>query len=301
MSFSFRPFASGRRPPLVSSGYRGAQGKGRSLSISWSQTRRAVKVSREDVALEGPRPRPRAELEPARRDGASGAKMRRRLGRLGTALIVVGVVVLAYAASVLLWRDPATDVYARWKQGQLAGEFETMVAEYRKKAPATPPRAEPRREAVAAVARRFQATLELGQPLGRIAIPKLGRDDVFLHGTRWRQDLSRGPGHYPETSVPGLGKTVAIAGHRTTFGAPFRHIDELKKGDSIRLELPYGTFAYRVFGREIVDSDDWSVIRQRGFETLVLSACHPLYSSSQRIIVYGRLVRVRPPVAARAA
>ena len=223
--------------------------------------------------------------------------MRRRLGRLGTALIVVGVVVLAYAASVLLWRDPATDVYARWKQGQLAGEFETMVAEYREKVP----RSREPRAAVTAAARDFRETLELGQPLGRIAIPKLGRDDVFLHGTRWRQDLSRGPGHYPETSVPGLGKTVAIAGHRTTFGAPFRHIDELKKGDSIRLELPYGTFAYRVLGREIVDSDDWSVIRQRCFETLVLSACHPLYSSSQRIIVYGRLVRVRPPVAARAA
>ncbi len=260
-----------------------------------------MKVSREDVALEGAGPRPRADLEPGRRGAFTSAKARRRLGRVGTALIVIGVVVLAYAAAVLLWRDPVTDVYARWQQGQLAGELETMVVEYRKKAPPTAPRSEPQREAVAAVARRFEGSLELGQPLGRIAIPKLGRDDVFLHGTRWRQDLSRGPGHYPETSLPGLGKTVAIAGHRTTFGAPFRRIDELERGDPIRLELPYGTFAYRVVGREIVDSDDWSIIRERGFETLVLSACYPLYSSSQRIVVYGRLVRVRPPATARAA
>ena len=300
MSFCFQPFASGRSLPWRRAAIVGVE-KGRSFSISWSQTRRAAKISREDVALEGGRPLPRAELERAGRDASSRAKTRRRLGRLGTALIVVGVVVLAYAASVLLWRDPVTDVYARWKQGQLAGEFETMVTEYRKTVPPTPASGEPRREAIAIAARDFSQTVELGQPLGRIAIPKLGRDDVFLHGTRWRQDLSKGPGHYPETSLPGLGKTVAIAGHRTTFGAPFRHIDELKKGDSIRLELPYGTFAYRVFGREIVDSDDWSIIRERGFETLVLSACYPLYSSSQRIVVYGRLFRVRAPAAARAA
>jgi sortase A len=87
---------------------------------------------------------------------------------------------------------------------------------------------------------------------------------------------------------------VAIAGHRTTFGAPFRDIDDLRRGDPITVELPYATFRYRVFEHEIVDSDDWSIIRDRGFDTLVLSACHPLYSAEQRWIVYARLVQVDP-------
>jgi sortase A len=88
---------------------------------------------------------------------------------------------------------------------------------------------------------------------------------------------------------------TAIAGHRTTFGAPFRHIDRLKAGDAIRLELPYGNFTYVVTGHEIVEQNDWSIIREDGFDTLVLSACHPLYSASQRWIVYARLHRVELP------
>ena len=87
---------------------------------------------------------------------------------------------------------------------------------------------------------------------------------------------------------------MAIAGHRTTFGAPFRHINSLRSGDAITVALPYATFHYKVFKHEIVDSDDWSIIRDRGFDTLVLSACHPLYSAEQRWIVYARLVRVVP-------
>jgi sortase A len=85
---------------------------------------------------------------------------------------------------------------------------------------------------------------------------------------------------------------VAIAGHRTTFGAPFRHIDDLESGDLITLEMAYGTFRYRVFAHEIVRDNDWSILRPRGFDTLVLSACHPLYGSSHRWIVYARLAAV---------
>lgn len=129
-------------------------------------------------------------------------------------------------------------------------------------------------------------------------IPKLGIDPVFVHGTRWAQDLTKGPGHYEQTSLPGLGKTTGIAGHRTTFGAPFRHIDELERGDEIVVEMPYGTFHYRVDEHEIVDDHDWSVINERGYDALMLSACHPLYSASQRWIVYARLVRVEPAGAA---
>ena len=121
-------------------------------------------------------------------------------------------------------------------------------------------------------ARRFLRGLEQGQAFARIHIPRIGVETVVVHGTRWGADLTRGPGHYERTTVPGLGKTVGIAGHRTTFGAPFRKIDKIQVGDEITLEMPYATFRYRVFQHEIVDEKDWSVIRNRGFDTLMLSA-----------------------------
>ena len=148
--------------------------------------------------------------------------------------------------------------------------------------------------AVARAANELHEKLKLGKALGRITVPRMGLKTVFVHGTRWGADLSQGPGHYPQSSLPGVGRTMAIAGHRTTFGAPFRDIDDLRRGDSITVELPYATFHYRVFAHEIVDNDDWSIIRDRGFDTLVLSACHPLYSAKQRWVVYSRLVRVEP-------
>jgi sortase A len=213
--------------------------------------------------------------------------------RLGTILIVAGLLLLAYAAAVLFWRDPITDVYTRYQQHKLSGELEREFEAWRPlEDPGTSIAA--RVSAVAQEARRFQRRVRLGQPLGRIEVPKLGVDVVFVQGTWWAQDLTRGPGHYERTSFPGLGKTVGVAGHRTTFGAPFRHIDRLDPGDAVVLRLPYGTFRYRVFAHEIVDSDDWSVIRGRGFDTVMLSACHPLYGSSQRWIVYGRLIEVKP-------
>jgi sortase A len=229
--------------------------------------------------------------------------------RLAACLIVLGSLMVAYAAVVVLWRDPATDLYARWQQERLDDALAKEFVEFRSVAAvagAGPPDADPLDgkglsaaptpdpAAVAVNAGRLQRKLRQGQPLGRIFIPKLGVEAVFVHGTRWAEDLSRGPGHYKETELPGLGKTAAIAAHRTTFGAWFRHIDELERGDLIRLRLPYGTLRYRVFSHEIVESDDWSVIRDRGFDTLVLSACHPLYSAEQRWIVYARLERVTP-------
>jgi sortase A len=227
--------------------------------------------------------------------------------RLGTILVIGGLLVLAYAAAVLFWRDPLTDVYNRYQQNRLDSALEAEFAAWDAASPRggeeepAEETAESARESLASAraatardARRFLATLDLGQAFGRIEIPRLGVEAVVVHGTRWGADLSRGPGHYERTTVPGLAKTVGVAGHRTTFGAPFRKIDDLRAGDPIALEMPYATFRYRVFEHEIVDSDDWSVVRNRGFDTIMLSACHPLYSAEQRWIVYGRLVEVRP-------
>jgi sortase A len=249
--------------------------------------------------------------------------------KLGTALIVLGVLALGYGAAVYFWKDPVTGLYMSWKQHQLDGQLEEAFAEYRAEEdiavepaastvePAstdtetpvnggtptettgsftadTGTQAEAMAEETRVAAERFLKKIKPGQALGRIIIPKLDIDPVFVNGTT-SADLRKGPGRYPETQVPGLGELTAIAGHRTTFGAPFRHIDDLVKGNEIVLVLPYGTFTYRVTGHEIVDDEDWSVIDPRGYDTLVLSACHPLYSAEQRWIVYAKLVKVRLP------
>ncbi len=226
--------------------------------------------------------------------------MKRFRGRLGTAFIVVGLAALAYGAAIYFWRDPVTDLYARYRQHQLAGQLDKEFAQWEAESaePAAndgdqSPAAD--EQAVRRAATLFSESIQPGDPLGRIVIPRIGIDPVFVNGTDWSSDLAKGPGRYEQTSLPGLGKMTAIAGHRTTFGAPFRHIDELKPGDSVLLEMPYGTFTYRVVGNEIVENDDWSILEPRAYDTLVLSACHPLYSASQRLIVYARLAEVELP------
>lgn len=271
-----------------------------------------------DKSVIGLRLRTRSTREVAQ-PTASRPRLRRILRRVGTVLVVLGILGIAYGATIYFWRDPITDLYARWKQHGLAQQLDKSFAEFRAESPpadvangtsngsatqtatgsldpvAQAARLRAEEAATRRVAQRYFAQLKLGQPMGRIDIPKLDIDPVFVNGTRWGADLSKGPGRYPETSIPGLGKVTAIAGHRTTFGAPFRHIDSLKAGDDIILELAYGTFTYRVVGHEIVDNDDWSIIEPRGYDALVLSACHPLYSASERYIVYARLVQVERP------
>ncbi len=240
--------------------------------------------------------------QPRVRDPGKSARdpagWRRRLGKV---LVVLGLLLVAYSVTVVLWKDPATDLYTRWRQHQLAGELEKEFAAYAaaltpsdEQPPSGEGIAEHSRQRVASAANAMNERLRLSKPLGRIIVPRLDVNAIFVQGTRWGPDLSQGPGHYAQTSLPGVGRTVAIAGHRTTFGAWFRHIDSLKAGDEVALRLPYATFTYKVFDHTIVDNDDWSIIRERGFETLVLSACHPLYSASHRWIVFAALVRVDP-------
>jgi sortase A len=122
-----------------------------------------------------------------------------------------------------------------------------------------------------------------------VRIPSIGADFVLVEGTS-TASLRSGPGHYPMTMLPGEGGTVGIAGHRTTYLAPFRHIDELRAGQRIVLDLPYGRFTYAVQGTAIVTPDRAEVLRSApGKSRLVLTACHPLSSSARRIVVWASL------------
>jgi sortase A len=153
---------------------------------------------------------------------------------------------------------------------------------------------------VAYLAHLEQHSVKTGQAIGRITIPRIGASYEVVQGTD-TSSLQKGPGHYPATSFPGLGQTVAIAGHRTTYLAPFRHIDALGPGDQIVLKMPYGQFYYRIQSRKIVVPTALWVTKNVGYDRLVLSACNPLYSAAQRIIIFARLREFIPLGAAAVA
>jgi len=213
--------------------------------------------------------------------------------RLSTVLIVVGALLLADGAATLLWGEPVSSLYARVQQGRLDDELaaleraEPTPVERRVLARLPDPR---RRQGFAA--RALARRTEPGRALGRLRAPAAGLNAVVVEGIA-AGDLRRGPGHYPGTPLPGQRGTVAIAGHRTTYGAPFRHLDDLERGDRIELAMPYGRFAYRVEGTRIVAPSATWVTRRVAYDRLVLTACHPLYSAAERIVVFARLQRLR--------
>lgn len=210
-------------------------------------------------------------------------------------IAVLGVLVIGWSVYIYFYGDPITGLYESWRQHQLSGQLDNSFKHFKPPIPLSKPHQRTLSPvAVLAAAHSFANQTKPGQPLGRIVIRRIHINQIFINGTS-TSDLTAGPGRYSNTSFPGLGKVTAIAGHRTTFGAPFRHIDELASGNLIVLEMPYGTFTYRIFAHEIVRNTDWSIIRKRGFDTLVLSACHPLYSASHRWVVFARLASVAAP------
>ncbi len=234
------------------------------------------------LGLEAPGPRPRS---------------RRRLVRAtALGLIVLGLLLIADAALTLVWQEPVTaaiglversQINRHWlsyRSAPLSAVEQRIVASI----------ADQRRE-LAFLARREERGLRTGEAIGRLAIPRLGIGSLVVQGTD-ATSLEKGPGHYPSTALPGLGRTVAIAGHRTTFLAPFRRLDALRAGDRIVLNMPYGSFIYVVQFHRVVSPTAWSITRNAGYDRLVLSACDPLFSAARRLVVFARLTRLPSPV-----
>jgi len=202
--------------------------------------------------------------------------------RLGFVLCGLGLLVLAWAAIAVVWGDPVSALYTRHEQAGLSARLETVERDWDVGRPAHPASAP---AAWQAAVLRFRRSLEPGDPVGRIVIPRIGLDMVVVEGTGGAQ-LAKGPGHYDAataraTSLPGLGGVIAIAGH-------------LARGSTVTLVMPYGRFVYRVIAHRVVVPTDWSILRRRPFEELVLTACHPKYSASHRYVVFARLVRAVP-------
>jgi sortase A len=134
-----------------------------------------------------------------------------------------------------------------------------------------------------------------GSGEGLVDIPKIGVHQVFVEGTA-TGDLRRGPGHYSGTPLPGQAGNVALAGHRTTYGAPFNKLDDLRPGDRIVVTASWGTFWYDVRRTFVVKPTDVWVIAPTPGSQLTLTTCTPRFSASRRLIVQASLVG--SPVAA---
>ena len=219
--------------------------------------------------------------------------MRLLAHRIGTLLTVAGLLLLVWVAVVWRWQDPFTAAYTTWQQHRLERQYVRFAAgwEQHQAARHAAVRATPLTLAADAAALRRSAVP--GQAIGRLEIPRLGLDIVLVDGTD-ENSLTRGPGVDRRDYLPGQHRLVYIAGHRTTYLAPFAHIETMRRGDLIRIEMPYGVFTYRVSRHEIVRADDLSVLRSSEHELLRLQACHPRFFATHRYIVDAPLVTAVP-------
>jgi sortase A len=178
---------------------------------------------------------------------------------LGRAMIATGLLMLSFVA-YQLWGTGFTESRA---QDTLASQFVTQQ-------PTKP---------------------QFGGLVGRISIPSINLSKFIVAGVRTK-DLERGPGLFPGSPLPGQLGNVAIAGHRTTFGAPFSRIDEIHDKEKIILESKDGTFTYIVDGEpKIVSATDTAVAETTNPDIAIITlvSCYPKWTSRQRIIVVATL------------
>jgi sortase A len=215
--------------------------------------------------------------------------MRRVLRLVGLVMIVGGVLGLAWSVTVWQWQDPFTGLYTRWEQRHLSSEYSGLTKQWK---PPSHTRVD-ERAAVERDAAAFRRHTHTGEAIGRIVIGRIGLSMVLVDGTD-HDSLRKGPGRDLRTFMPGENRLVYIAGHRTTYLAPFAHIDDIRPGDYIRVEVPYATFVYRAFRHVIVPATDLAMLRSPNHELLRLQACHPRFFATHRYIVDARLVSVHP-------
>jgi sortase A len=218
--------------------------------------------------------------------------MRRLTRILGTLMVAGGVLTLLWVVVVWQWQDPFTALYTRWEQHRLASSYDERFTKFRPLQPASAGLAA-ERLTIARDAARYRRESKRGEAIGRIKVPRLGLSMILVNGTD-HDTLEKGPGRDLRTYMPGQGQLVYIAGHRTTYLAPFSHIDSLRPGDRVTLELPYATFVYRIVRSRIVPSDDLAVLNSHGHEVVILQACHPRFFASHRYLAYAVPVRVEP-------
>jgi sortase A len=218
----------------------------------------------------------------------------RALRVFGTVLLAAGVLLLVWVVVVWRWEDPFTAIQTYFSQKHLKTAYAKNSVVFERTLPARPAR-DPSVawHEVEVAAHRYANTLKTGGPVGKLKIGRLGLDIYVVQGTD-HESLKKGPGHYVKSALPGEGRLIYIAGHRTTYLAPFAHINDIRNGDYMTLEVPYGTFEYRAVRHYVVPSNDLAVLRNSGHEILRLQACHPRFFATHRYIVDADLVAFTP-------
>lgn len=209
---------------------------------------------------------------------------------LGTLMIVAGVGSLGWAVTVWQWEDPFTALLNWREQRGLAEVFDRRLDGTRPIGVSVADM----RESLPRDAASWRKELGRGDAVARLRVPRLDLDEIVVNGTD-TASLKRGPGRYLGSKMPGEGHLVYIAGHRTTYGAPFSRLDRLRKGDRVFVDLPYGTFEYAITGKRIVVASKTSELKSRGFEQLALQACEPRFFATHRLIAYAKPVALTPP------
>lgn len=244
---------------------------------------------------------PEVASDPPNQDGAAAPgeasgprrhRVARVVGAVGRLMITSGTVILLLVA-YQLW---GTNLQTAQAQDELADEYAALVGGAEAtttSAPTTDPPSAPDTPVTTTPAQVAPpvAPPALGDVIGSYRIPSIGlnEEQYTVEGTGVDQ-LKRGSAHYPGTPLPGQAGNASVAGHRTTYGAPLKNVDDVRPGDQIFFTTPQGEFTYEVMGTEIVEPDDVSVLEDKGDDRLTLTACHPEYSARQRIVVSARLV-----------
>jgi sortase A len=214
-------------------------------------------------------------------------RLARVLGAIGRTCITAGVVILLFVV-YQLW---GTGIREAQAQNRLEDEFAETIQQA-ETTPSTTPVELPSEPVTASPL----PAAPPGTATARIQIPKIGVDKIVVEGVSLT-DLKKGPGHYPESPLPGQEGNAAIAGHRTTYGAPFNRIDELEPGDEITVQTIQGSFTYVMTEQLIVSPTQVEVLEDQGDNRLTLTACHPKFSARQRIVVVATLAPDEEPLA----
>lgn len=213
--------------------------------------------------------------------------MRRVLSGAGRALIVLGILILLFVV-YQLW---GTGIYTAQAQNRLENELEQNLRRAGgSSTPQFPSATAPASTASTTTTTAPPPPVAAGEALAQIRIDRIGLDWTVVEGVG-EADLRNGPGHYPLTPLPGQAGNSAIAGHRTTYGAPFFDLDQLAVGDMIQVTTVQGTFDYKIFDVFIVAPDAYEVLdadpERRAI--LTLTTCNPKYSAAERLIVQAEL------------
>jgi sortase A len=222
--------------------------------------------------------------------------VRRAIAAIGRTLVTLGLLILLFV-SYELW---GTGIFTARAQSSLKNQFAAKLQQVHNSednpvvtVPTTPTtrNQSPQPHTTTTLNAASGAPQPEGGVEGIIQIPKINVKWAFVEGVQLT-DLAKGPGHYPGTPLPGQIGNAAIAGHRTTHGAPFFRVNELNKGDHIDITTYTGHYVYVVDQAPlVVDPTDFGVVANTPDAELTLTSCNPRYSAATRIVIKAKLLR----------